>query len=210
MLGKAAERSTKRYDMRVKPTKYKVGDWVYYFCPRHRVGRSPKWQRFFSGPFLVIEILEAVNLRIQKSARANMMVVHLDKVKQCLGETPMSWLGSENYNIVPTAMEPGVLPNMFGGVDRSGISTSADDTVTNLTVRTYAVHDDASPNVYNDVVNECVLNNELCLNRFSDMKKTAKQTEFEYKCFTCRKQDDKSRSYTRSYDLILHTINTHS
>jgi len=38
MLGKAAERSKKRYDMRVKPTTYQVGDWVYYFCPRHRVG----------------------------------------------------------------------------------------------------------------------------------------------------------------------------
>jgi len=42
MLGKAAERSKKRYDMRVKPTNYNVGDWVYYFCHRHRVGRSPK------------------------------------------------------------------------------------------------------------------------------------------------------------------------
>jgi len=61
MLGKAAERSKKRYDMRVKPTAYQVGDWVYYFCPRHWVGRSPKWQRFYSGPFLVTEILGTVN-----------------------------------------------------------------------------------------------------------------------------------------------------
>jgi len=64
----AAERSKKRYDMRVKPTNYRVSDWVYYFCPRHRVGRSPKWQRFYSGPFLVTEVLGAVNLRIQKSS----------------------------------------------------------------------------------------------------------------------------------------------
>jgi len=45
-LGVTTERSMKRYDMRVKPIPYKVGDWVYYFCPRNRVGRSPKWQRF--------------------------------------------------------------------------------------------------------------------------------------------------------------------
>jgi len=56
-LGVAAERSKKRYDMRVKPTNYQVGDWVHYFCPRHRVRRSPKWQRLYSGPFLVTEIL---------------------------------------------------------------------------------------------------------------------------------------------------------
>jgi len=49
-LGIAAERSKKLYDMQVKTISYKVGDWVYYFCPRHRVGRSPKWQRFYNGP----------------------------------------------------------------------------------------------------------------------------------------------------------------
>jgi len=81
MLGNTAERRKKRYDMRVKTTVYGVGNWVYYFCPRHRVGRSPKWQRFYRGPFLVIEKLGAVNLRIQKSAHANAMVVHVDKIK---------------------------------------------------------------------------------------------------------------------------------
>jgi len=35
MLGKSTERSKKRYDMRVKPTSYQVGDWIYFFCPRH-------------------------------------------------------------------------------------------------------------------------------------------------------------------------------
>jgi len=42
------------------------------------------------------------------------------------------------------------------------------------------------------------------------MKKAAKKTDFEYNCFPCRKQDDKARSYTRSYDLILHMVNTHN
>jgi len=41
------------------------------------------------------------------------------------------------------------------------------------------------------------------------MKKTLKKTDFKYRCFPCRKQDDKARSYTRSYDLILHMVNTH-
>jgi len=42
------------------------------------------------------------------------------------------------------------------------------------------------------------------------MKRTTKKVEtFEYKCFQCLKQDDKARCYTRSYDLILHTVNTH-
>jgi len=41
------------------------------------------------------------------------------------------------------------------------------------------------------------------------MKKTARKTDFEYRCFPCRKQDDNARSYTRSYNLILHMVNTH-
>jgi len=95
MLGNTAERSKKRYDMWVKTTVYDVGDWVYYFCPRHRVRRSPKWQRFYSGPLLVVENLGAVNLRIQKSARANAMVLHVDKVKHCTGDKPVQcWEGT--------------------------------------------------------------------------------------------------------------------
>jgi len=199
MLGKAAERSKKRYDMRVKPTTYKVGDWVYYFCPRHRVGQSPKWQRFYSGPFLVIELLGAVNLSIQKSARANPMVVYIDKVKQCMGETPVSWLSGDEYNVLPTTLERDVLTKMFGGTDKGWISTSGDDVDTTVIERPKRVK----------IKSECVDNSACCVLRFSDMKKAAKKTDFDYKCFPCREQDDKARSNTRSYDLILHMVNTH-
>jgi len=93
-LGFCAENRKKKYDMRVRPSVYGIGAWVYYFCPRHRVGRSPKWQNFYSGPYLVVEVLGAVNVRIQKSAKAAAMIVHVDKVKRCMGDTPLSWLGT--------------------------------------------------------------------------------------------------------------------
>jgi len=76
--------------MRIRPNVYAVGDWVYYFCPRHRIGRSPKWQNFYSGPYLIVEILGMVNVRIQKTAKASAMVVHVNKIKLCKGETPES------------------------------------------------------------------------------------------------------------------------
>jgi len=108
---------------------------VYYFCPRHRVGRSPKWQRFYSGPYLITDVLGPVNLRLQKSVKANKMVVHVDKVKHCTGTTPVSWLGVDNYNVVPVNLEPDVLTNLFGGVDRSGGASSTDDTNTTVIER---------------------------------------------------------------------------
>jgi len=95
------------------------------------VGRSPKWQRFYSGPFLVIEKLASVNLRIKRSPRANPMVVHVDKVKHCMGTIPVSWFGTDIYQVIPLALEPYALPILFGGVDRS----SPDDVDSNVVTR---------------------------------------------------------------------------
>jgi len=173
---------------------------------------------------LIIEILGAVNVRIQKSVRANPMVVHVDKVIQCMGETPVSWLGTQTYNVIPTTVESDILPIMFEDVDRGGVSTSTDGVEPNVIVRPkrkagvparflsriYATWDNVPSYICKPIDVECVNNDEFCLSRFIDMKKAAKKTEFEYKCFPCRKQDDKARSYTRSYDLILHMVNTHS
>jgi len=219
----AAERSKKRYDMRVKPISYKVGEWVYYFCPGHRVGRLRKWQGFYSGPYLITEILGSVNLRLQKSAKANKMVVHVHKVKHCTGTTTASWLGTDSYNIVQAALEPDVLTNMFGGVDRTGLLSSADDMNTTVIwrpkrnggvparflCRIYASYDDESLKLCNTMRGDCDNNSKLCLYRYGDMKKTARKTDFKYRCFPCRKQDDRAWSYTRSCDLILHMVNTH-
>jgi len=69
------------------------------------VGRSPKWQNFYSGPYLIVEVLGAVNLRIQKSAKAAAMVVHVDKVKRCMGDTPVSWMGTGERDITFGALE---------------------------------------------------------------------------------------------------------
>ena len=91
-LGCRAERAKKGYDMRVKPTRYEVGQWVYYYCPRKYVRRSPKWQRMYTGPFLIVQKVGPVNVRLQASKRSAPFISHVDKLKHCLGPTPSSWL----------------------------------------------------------------------------------------------------------------------
>jgi transposase InsO family protein len=91
-LGVAAERRKRTYDVRVRAQEFKVGDWVWYLYPRRYVGRSPKWQKTYTGPFLVVREIPPLNLVIQRSKRAKMEVVHVDKLKKCYGETPRSWL----------------------------------------------------------------------------------------------------------------------
>jgi hypothetical protein len=78
--------------MRVRPARFNVGDWVFLYCPRRKLGRSAKWSRYYSGPYLITKVLGAVNFLIQRSPRAKAQVVHIDKLKRCEGTTPASWL----------------------------------------------------------------------------------------------------------------------
>ena len=95
-LQRAAERSKRYYDLRVRPQKYKIGDWVYYYNPRKFAARQKKWQRQYSAPFLVVKVLGPTNLLIQRSKRQKPFVVHNDKVKPYVAEVmPRSWLNIE-------------------------------------------------------------------------------------------------------------------
>ena len=50
-----------------------------------------KWVRQYEGPFLVIAKPTKLTARIQRSARAQSQVVHVDKLKKFLGKTPKAW-----------------------------------------------------------------------------------------------------------------------
>jgi len=130
-LGFNAERSKKRYDMRVRPNVYVVGDWVYYFCPRHRVGRSPKWQNFYSGPYLIVEILGMVNVRIQQTAKASAMVVHVGKIMVCRGETPASWMGEIEERLIDR-IERGAFISLFDETIGDGDAEIINDIENNM------------------------------------------------------------------------------
>ncbi len=81
--------------MRVRPQVFKRGIWVWYYNPRRFRHKSPKWQRNYTGPFLVIKNLDPVNVVLQLNRRAKPFVTHVDKLKRCLGETPLSWIDQE-------------------------------------------------------------------------------------------------------------------
>ena len=82
-LGRAANRAKRYYDLRVKRSRYEIGEWVSYYNPRHFHGREDKWsrKRKFSGLFLVIDVLPPVNLKLQRSPSAKPFIVHFDHVK---------------------------------------------------------------------------------------------------------------------------------
>ena len=110
VLGRNALRQKHAYDMRVRPIKFTVGTWVWTYSPRRYVGRSPKWQKNYSGPFLVIKVLGPVDVILQKSRRARSFVIHVDKLKPFYGDRPPSLLPdsatTEGDTILPPDVDP--------------------------------------------------------------------------------------------------------
>jgi len=134
-IGHAAERNKRYYDLRVRPRKYEVGDWVYYFNPRHYKGRQDKWSRKYSGPFLVVAVTSSVNVIIQRSPKAKKFVVHIDKVKPFLSETPTSWLANtaDPVSIVPARSDvdqPAAAQNLDNSVPTEPEGETPDEETT--------------------------------------------------------------------------------
>ena len=91
-IGEAAQRNKRYYDIRVKPAKYALGQWVYYFNPRRFKGRQDKWSRKYTGPFCIVKVLGPVNVELQLTKRSKPFITHIDKVKPYLGESPKGWV----------------------------------------------------------------------------------------------------------------------
>jgi len=132
----AAFRNKRKYDQRVKVAKYLPGDWVWVFYPRRVQGKSPKWQRYYDGPYLVLEAIGDVNNRVQRSNRSRKQVVHVDKMKKYLGQAPTP------CNILRDGQEPP------GGVDPTPPELTFDDAFFAQLPEIYNPDDDVvTPNI---------------------------------------------------------------
>ena len=80
-LGQAFQRAKQAYDGRVKKLQFKIGDLVWFFCPRKRPRLEPKWQLLTTGPWCVEKILNAVNYVIQKVGGRDCHVIHIDQLQ---------------------------------------------------------------------------------------------------------------------------------
>ena len=99
-LNKNGLRMKRYYDMRVKPQLFQKGIWTWFYNPRRYIRQSPKWQRNYTGPYLVVRTIDPVNVVLQKSQKAKPFVTHIDKLKLCMGDTPPNWLKGEDTESV--------------------------------------------------------------------------------------------------------------
>ena len=95
-LQRCAERRKATYDHHVKRRQFSPNTWVWYYNPRRYVGRSPKWQSYYTGPYLITKLIPPVNCVQQHTRTSKPFVVHCNKLKVVHGVTPQSWLTSDD------------------------------------------------------------------------------------------------------------------
>src|SRR5271157_575495 len=75
----AFSRAKRRYDARVKAMNFQPGDFVYFYCPKRRLRRNPKWQLMSTGPHLVERKVNNVNyiIRMTLSFYININILYI-------------------------------------------------------------------------------------------------------------------------------------
>ena len=91
-LRSAALWQKKLYDLKASPSRYKRGDFVWLYTPQKKKGISPKLQKFWSGPYLIVHKLSDTLYRIQKSVRTIPKIVHFNRLKRYHGKVLVSWV----------------------------------------------------------------------------------------------------------------------
>jgi hypothetical protein len=93
------------YDLSATKTTYKIGDWVWFDKPRHMPYRTPKSERFISGPYRIMSTFDEVNVVIQQSATSQPILTHIDKLKPFVGNKPA------DFTLVDTSNEKDAAPS---------------------------------------------------------------------------------------------------
>jgi len=108
-MQRSAKKNKRYYDIGLRPTKFKVRQWVLYFNPRKLRRKQMKWCRQYEGPYLIVETPSSVIAKIQRTAKMTAKTVHIDKLKAYLGTPLRSWLpattgeGNRTENQAPVA-----------------------------------------------------------------------------------------------------------
>ncbi|GBM09383.1 Retrovirus-related Pol polyprotein from transposon 412 [Araneus ventricosus] len=75
----ASERTKTRYDSTATDHHFKEGDLVWMYNPKRRRGLNPKLQQNWEGPYTVVNKLNDVVYRVQRSPNAKPKFIHINR-----------------------------------------------------------------------------------------------------------------------------------
>ena len=82
--GKQIQRLKQSYDASVRPKQFEENEEVLLFDPRKKRGQFTKWSVTWIGPFRVKKCLNSCNYVLQKLAKSQPFVVHVDRMRPYL------------------------------------------------------------------------------------------------------------------------------
>ncbi|CAG2189090.1 unnamed protein product [Mytilus edulis] len=88
---KSSDLMKKCHDRNVNHISYEVGDAVWLYEPRRKVGFCPKLYRPWNGPFIITKKLNDVIYRIQKGPKNKPKVIHHNRLKRYNGKEKPTW-----------------------------------------------------------------------------------------------------------------------
>ena len=89
VTGQAQQRQKRLYDNRMRHRTYRTGDCVMLFCPAVPCDKSPKFHRYWRGPFTVVRCVHDVNYCIRDASNlaAKPVVVHHGRLKPAVSSS---------------------------------------------------------------------------------------------------------------------------
>ena len=99
-LKRGAERQKKLYDIRATSHGYRRGQFVWLYTPVKKKGLCSKLQKFWDGPYLIVNKLSDALYHIQKSRRSSCKIVHYNRLKLFNGKQRMPWLSGNDPALV--------------------------------------------------------------------------------------------------------------
>ena len=101
----ASDRMKQYYDIDTQESKLEVGDPVWLYYPQQKKGLSPKLQKPWQGPYVIIKRISDLIYRIQLGPQSRPRVVHFNRLWKYHGENPPRWLITTESNPAE-CMEP--------------------------------------------------------------------------------------------------------
>ena len=81
-IQRASSRQKRYYDRRANGRPYNNGDLVWLYEPNRKPGMCKKLQRYWKGPFTILQKINDLLYRIQRSPKTKSRVVHFDRLKE--------------------------------------------------------------------------------------------------------------------------------
>jgi transposase InsO family protein len=137
---KNSKRQKTNYDVKAKGEAFELGEWVWLLNPKPRKGVSPKLQRDWEGPYLILTKLDDVIYRIQKSPRCKPRVVHFYRLKRYKGVDNVGWFVSdEKSGEKPQIVENELCVNNTDMVEGAPEVSMLPSTSTNVPIYKYNI-----------------------------------------------------------------------